>query len=167
MYAKCFCTIWSTESLHWTYVDAFPLFPASLFLITSCSVVFLTDYDYVIASFICRYQDIFVVEFLEGCPTSSVFQNLSFSCFMSPRLKTSDIVFNKEFYRACPLIECARVYSLSRSPRISIIVYSLHAQFQTQILVDIISFSKIRAFFNEVSKFPIGYDAEVASDHMA
>ena len=73
------------------------------------------------------------MEFPEGCPTSSVFQNVSFSCFMSPRLKTSDIVFNTEFYRAHPLIECARVYSLSRSPRISIIVYSLHAQFQTQI----------------------------------
>ena len=106
------------------------------------------------------------MEFPEGCPTSSVFQNLSFSCFMSPRLETSDIVFNEEFYRARPLIECARVYSLSRSPRISIIVYSLHAQFQTQIPVDIILLSKIRAFFNEVSKFPIGYDAEVTSDHI-
>ena len=35
IYAKCFCSIWSTESLQWTYVDAFPLFPASSFLITS------------------------------------------------------------------------------------------------------------------------------------
>ena len=76
-------------------------------------------------------------------------------------------VFDKVFYRARPLIECARVYSFSRSPRVSIIVYSLHAQFQTQIPVDIILFSKIRAFFNEASKFPIGYDAEVTGDHMA
>ena len=51
--------------------------------------------------------------------------------------------------------------------RISIIVYSLHAQFQTQIPVDIILLSKIRAFFNEVSKFPIGYDVDIAGDHMA
>ena len=45
-------------------------------------IVFLTDYDYVVASFIRRYQDIFTVEFTEGCPTPSVLQNLSFSCFM-------------------------------------------------------------------------------------
>ena len=77
-----------------------------------------------------------------------------------------DVVFNKEFYRARPLIECARVYSLSRRPHISIIVYSLHAQFQTQIPVDIILLSKIRAFFNEVSNFPTGFDAEVTGDHM-
>ena len=77
-----------------------------------------------------------------------------------------DVVFNKEFYRARPLIEHARVYSLSRRPHISIIVHSLHAQFQTQIPIDIILLSKIRAFFNEVSKFPTGYDAEVTGDHM-
>ena len=78
-----------------------------------------------------------------------------------------DVVFNKELYRARPLIECAWVYPLSISPCISIIVYSLHAQFQTQIPVDIILLSKIRAFFNEASKFPIGYDAEVTGDHVA
>ena len=78
-----------------------------------------------------------------------------------------DVVFNKEFYRTRPLIECAWVYSLSRSPRVSVVVYSLHAQFQTQIPVDIILLSKIRAFFNEVSKFPVGYDTEVTGDHMA
>ena len=52
-------------------------------------------------------------------------------------------------------------------PLVSVVVYSLHAQFQTQIPVDIILLSKIRAFFNEVSKFPISYDAEVTGDHMA
>ena len=46
-------------------------------------------------------------------------------------------------------------------------MYSLHAQFQTQIPVDVILFPKIRAFSNEMSKFPIGFDAEVTSDHMA
>ena len=48
-----------------------------------------------------------------------------------------------------------------------VIVYSFHAQFQTQISVlKIFLLSKIRALFNEVSKFPIGYDAEVTGDHM-
>ena len=65
-----------------------------------------------------------------------------------------------------PLIECAQVYSFLRSPCIFIVVYSLHVQFQTQIPFDIILLSKNRAFSNEMSKFPIGYDAEVTSDHM-
>ena len=86
---------------------------------------------------------------------------------MSVGLETFDVVFNKEFYRACPLTECARVYSLSRCPHLFLIVYSLHAQFQTQIPVDIILFSKIKAFFNEASKFLVGYDAEVTGDHVA
>ena len=33
-----------------------------------------------------------------------------------PRLEPFNVVFNKEFYRAHPLIECARVFSFSRSP---------------------------------------------------
>ena len=107
------------------------------------------------------------MKFSKGCPTLSVFQDLSFSCFMSSRLETFDVVFNKEFYCARPLIECARVYSLSRCPRLFVIVHSLHAQFQTQIPVDIILFSKIKAFFNEVSKFLVGYDAEVTGHHVA
>ena len=65
------------------------------------------------------------------------------------------------------LTERARVYSFLRSPCISIVVYSLHAQFQTKIPVYVVLFSKIRAFSNEMSKFPIaGYDAEVTGDHM-
>ena len=157
MYAKCFCTIWSIESLQWTYVDAFPLFPASSFH----SVVFLTEYDYVIASFICRHQC--------GGSRRAVLHPKSFkTClFLVLRLETSDVVYNKEFSCARPLIECAQVYSLSRSPHISIIMHSLHAQFQTQIPVDVILLSKIRAFINEMSKVLIGYDAEVTSDHMA
>ena len=107
------------------------------------------------------------MELPEGCPTPRLYQNLSFSCFMPPRLKTFDVVFNNGFYHAHPLIECARVYSLPRSPRISIVVYFFHAQFQSQIPVDIFLLSKIRAFSNGMSKFPIGYDAEVTSDHMA
>ena len=56
-------------------------------------------------------------------------------------------------------------YTPSLSPCISMFVYSLHAQFQTQIPVDIVS--KIKAFSDEMSKFPIGYDAEVTSDENA
>ena len=97
----------------------------------------------------------------------SVLQNLSFSSFMAPRLEPFNVVFNKTFYLAHPLTERAWVYSFLRSPCISIVVYSLHAQFQTEIPVYVVLFSKIRAFSNEVSKFPIVYDAEVTGDHMA
>ena len=61
------------------------------------SIVFLADYYYVVARFICRYQDVFIVELPEGCSTPSVFLNLSFSCFMPPRLEPFDVVFDKVF----------------------------------------------------------------------
>ena len=48
----------------------------------------------------------------------------------------------------------------------SIVVYSLHAQFQTEteIPVYVVLFSKISS---EMSMFPIVDDAEVTGDHMA
>ena len=69
---------------------------------------------------------------------------------MPLKLEPFDVVFNKEFYHAHPLIECAQVNSLPRRPHVWIVVYSLHAQFQTQIPVDIVLFSKIRNFSNEM-----------------
>ena len=115
------------------------------------SSVFLTNYDYVVASFICRYQDVFVVEIPESCPTPCVFQNLSFLVLYMPRdLSRLNVVFIKKVYHAHPLNECAQVSSFP------VIVNSLYAQFQTKVPVDIILLSKMRAFSNERSKFPIG-----------
>ena len=110
----------------------FPTLPANSFLITSV----YTKYDYVVASFICRYQDIFIVELPEGCPTTWGFQYLSFSCFVPPRLEPLNFLFNKDFYHAHPPIEHALVYSFPRSPCISTVVYSLRAQLQTKSPVD-------------------------------
>ena len=90
------CGKLTIEKLKVSLLSYFPTLSSKL-VSNHLSIVFLTDYDYVVASFICRYQDIFVVEFPEGCPTPSIFQNLLFSCFMSPRLETFDVVFDKEF----------------------------------------------------------------------
>ena len=62
----------------------FPTLSSKLFS-NHLSVVFQTINNYVVACFICKYQDVFVVELPEGCPTLSVFKNLSCLMLLSTR----------------------------------------------------------------------------------
>ena len=67
---------------------------------------------------------------------------------MPLRLELFNVLFIMEFHLFHTLVEHARVYSLPRSPHISIVVYSLYGQFQTQILILL---SKIRAISLTIS----------------
>ena len=69
-------------------------FPAlsSKLLSNHLSIVFLTNYDYVVAIDLSAGTRTYSFWSSQraACPTLSVFQNLSFSCFMPPRLEPFD-----------------------------------------------------------------------------